>query len=237
MAEGLSFEHTIVIDCEPDVVWRALVDPDERNKYVCTTNQTDLRPHGAFIEEYAYGPTRAGIFHVVDAPRRLVQENFVFDRGTSHRYYNSFTFIEHEPAATHVHLRVEGFQDNDSENWLRESMYVGWQRELRVLKAYVETGEDIRPEVWKGVMMGLRFVTTAESDGVRIIDVIEGSPAESAGLRAGDVIHAVAGTKVGDFVAFRDQIGTFEPHESAEFTVRRDDAVTPVTITFGSAIG
>jgi uncharacterized protein YndB with AHSA1/START domain len=237
VAEELSFAHNIVIDREPKAVWHALVDPDERNKYVCTTNQTDLRPQGAFIEEYAYGPTRAGIFLVVDPPWRLVQENFVFDRGRSHRYYNSFTFRTHESSGTDVHLRVEGFRDNDSENWLRESMFVGWERELRVLKAYVETGVDIRPEVWKGVLMGLRFVSAAGAGGVRIIDVIKGSPAADAGLVTGDVIEAVDGITVADFLAFRNRISAYEPYQTAEFTVRRDGATTPVGITFGSAIG
>lgn len=240
MNDQLRFSHTIVIAADRQRVWDALTSPAERNKYVCTENQADLRPGGAFIELFQYGPPRAGIFLVVNEPHRLVQENFVFDRGTSYRYYNAFTLSETEtPGTTSVTIDVEGFSRNDSEDWLRESMDVGWRTELEVLKAYVETGEDIRPRVWKGVLMGLRFVTASTEHtpaGVRIIDVIDGSPAAAAGIRTGDVITGVDGIKVADFVEFRAQISQFQPGDRATFQVWRDGETTDREITFGSAI-
>ncbi|GIF46441.1 PDZ domain-containing protein [Asanoa ferruginea] len=235
MSDDLRFSHTIVIDAPRQRVWDALTSPAERNKYVCTENQTDLRPGGAFIELFQYGPARAGIFLVVSAPNRLVQENFVFDRGVSHRYYNAFT-LANSFGGTELTIDVEGFDHNDSEDWLRESMKVGWKTELQVLKAYVETGADIRPQVWKGVLMGLRFVTAQASPGVRVIDVIAGTPAAAAGLRVGDVINGVDGTKVGDFAEFRELVGRFRPGDSASFQVWRDGESADHAITFGNAI-
>jgi uncharacterized protein YndB with AHSA1/START domain len=236
MSGDLRFSHTIVIDATRRRVWEALTSPAERNKYVCTENQADLRPGGAFIEVFQYGPARAGVFLVVDEPHRLVQENFVFDRGTSHRYYNAFTLSD-SLGGTALTIDVEGFSRNDSEDWLRESMYVGWRTELKVLKAYVETGADIRPQVWKGVLMGLRFVSSDTPPGVRIIDVIAGTPAAAAGLRTGDVIAGVDGTKVADFLEFREQISQFAPGDTACFHVDRDGDTADCAITFGNAIG
>jgi uncharacterized protein YndB with AHSA1/START domain len=237
MTDDLRFSHTIVIDAPRQRVWDALTRPEERNKYVCTENQADLRPGGAFIEVFQYGPARAGVFLVVDGPNRLVQENFVFDRGTSHRYYNAFT-LGNSFGGTALTIDVEGFSSNDSEDWLRESMNIGWHTELKVLKAYVETGEDIRPKVWKGVLMGLRFVTSRAPEdppGVRLIDVIAGSPAAAAGLGVGDVIGGVDGTKVEDFAGFRAEVSRFTPGDSASFQVWRAGDVADYAITFGSA--
>jgi len=236
MSGDLRFSHTIVIDASRQRVWDALTSPAERNKYVCTENQADLRAGGAFIEVFQYGPARAGVFLVVDEPNRLVQENFVFDRGTSHRYYNAFT-LANSLGGTSLTIDVEGFSRNDSEDWLRESMYVGWKTELKVLKAYVETGADIRPQVWKGVLMGLRFVSSEDPAGVRVIDVIANTPAAAAGLRTGDVIGGVDGTKVADFIEFRDRMGGFSPGDSACFQVTRDGDTADYAITFGNAIG
>jgi uncharacterized protein YndB with AHSA1/START domain len=238
MNDELRFSHTIVIDAGRRRVWEALTSPAERNNYVTTTNQTDMRPGGAFIEEFQYGPTRAGTFLVVDAPNCLVQENFVFDRGTSYRYYNRLTLGDHV-GGTSVTVEVEGFSRNEAETWLRENMSVGWHTELRVLKAYVETGEDPRPALWKGVLMGLRFVTSRETGapaGVRVIDVITGTPAEAAGLRQGDVITAVDGTKVAGFAEFRVQVSQFSPGDTTSFSVWRDGDCADRSLTFGSAI-
>lgn len=238
MNDELRFSHTVVIDASRQRIWGALTNPEERNNYVCTENQADLRPGGAFIEVFQYGPARAGTFLVVDEPNRLVQENFVFDRGTSHRYYNRVTLSD-SFGGTAVTVDVDGFGRNESETWLRENMNVGWQTELQVLKAYVETGADIRPKVWKGVLMGLRFVTSREDGappGVRIIDVLTGTPAAAAGLRRGDVITGVDGTKVGHFVEFRAQVSRFYPGDTTTFQVWRDGDTDDRTITFGSAI-
>jgi uncharacterized protein YndB with AHSA1/START domain len=236
MSGDLRFSHTTVIDAPRRRVWDALTLPEERNKYVCTENQADLRAGGAFIEVFQYGPARAGVFLVVDRPNRLVQENFVFDRGTSHRYFNAFT-LSNSFGGTALTIDVEGFSRNDSEDWLRESMYVGWKTELQVLKAYVETGEDIRPEVWKGVLMGLRFVSSDTPPGVRIIDVIANTPAAAAGLRVADVVQGVDGTKVADFLEFREQISRFSPGDAACFQVTREGGTADYPIVFGNAIG
>jgi uncharacterized protein YndB with AHSA1/START domain len=238
MNDALRFSHTIAIDATRQRVWDALTIPGERDKYVTTENQADLRPGGAFIEVFQYGPARAGVFLVVDEPNLLVQENFVFDRGVSHRYYNRIALAD-SFGGTSVTVAVEGFSRNESETWLRENMSVGWHTELRVLKAYVETGEDIRPVVWRGVLMGLRFVTARDPGGppgVRVIDVIAGTPAAAAGLRRDDVIVAVDGTKIADFVEFRGQVSQFSPGETAAFSVWRAGDTADLPLTFGTAI-
>jgi len=238
MNDAMRFAHTITIEAPRHRVWDALTNTAERDKYVTTENQADLRPGGAFIEVFQYGPARAGTFLVVDEPSLLVQENFVFDRGVSRRYYNRISLSD-SFGGTCVTVAVEGFSDNESETWLRENMSVGWHTELRVLKAYVETGADIRPDVWRGVLMGLRFITSLAADappGVRVIDVITGTPASAAGLARDDLIVAVDGTKVGDFVEFRTQVSRFSPGDTATFSVWRAGDTSDRPITFGNAI-
>ena len=106
--------HTVVIDASRQRVWTALTSTEERNNYATTDNKADLRPGGPCIEVFQYVPARAGTFLVVGEPSRLVQENFVFDRGTSHRYYNKATLSD-SFGVTPVTVEVEGFGRNESE--------------------------------------------------------------------------------------------------------------------------
>ena len=48
-----------------------------------------------------------------------------------------------------------------------------------------------------------------------IIDVIPDSPAHDAGLAVGEVVQGIDEVAVGDFVAFRNRISTYEPGQTA----------------------
>jgi len=60
-------------------------------------------------------------------------------------------------------------------------------------------------------------------DGVRLRDVLKGTPAAKAGLKIGDYAIAVDGKKVGSRVQFHQLIAGRLPGEEVEFTVRRGD--------------
>jgi S1-C subfamily serine protease len=50
------------------------------------------------------------------------------------------------------------------------------------------------------------FVEQASGGGLLILEVLPGSPAERAGLRAGDVIHSVNGERVSEFEQLREHV-------------------------------
>ena len=77
--------------------------------------------------------------------------------------------------------------------------------------------QDITPEIAND--LGL----PRESKGVVVSGVRRGSPADEAGLRAGDVIESVANQPVDDVKAFRKFLSARDPEDSVLVLVRRGD--------------
>jgi S1-C subfamily serine protease len=66
-----------------------------------------------------------------------------------------------------------------------------------------------------------------------VVDVTEDSPADRAGLRAGDLIVAVEGEPLSDDVTLSDLIQRHEPGDEIELTVLPDGPKRTVTVTLG----
>jgi serine protease Do len=81
----------------------------------------------------------------------------------------------------------------------------------------------------------LRALTPVESAsgmrGVRVADVLSGSPAEKAGIRAGDVITQVAGKPIGDVDGLMLQVGGKPAAADTTVTVERDGRSFNVPVT------
>lgn len=233
--------NSITVHADRDRVWAALTDPAELNRWETTDAHLDLRPGGGFLYEYAYGPSRPGTFLVVDPPRRLIQDNLVFNNNRSFHYLNTLELAAKDDA-TEVSVLVEGYGDDPDEQWLRESMDLGWATDLLVLKAWVERAEDIRPQVWKGLRMGLRYTSASNVPaagwpaGILLLEVFPATPAEQAGLRAGDVVTALDGDKVDDFRGFRALLGEYSPGDTVRVSVARGPDHFDLRLTFGTAL-
>jgi len=72
------------------------------------------------------------------------------------------------------------------------------------------------------------------SSGAVIDSVAKGSPAQHAGLRAGDVVTAVDGERVGNGIGLIVAIRAHQPGEKVAFTVSRGSSRQTVTITLGA---
>jgi len=114
---------------------------------------------------------------------------------------------------------------------------------LRIPEPLPEALEWSRPAEETGNFLGLR---TRENDsgsldaltfepGVRVARVIEGSPAERAGLQVGDVVLAWDGEEVNDPAAFDALVRSAEADAEARLWVLRDDTVFEVPVRLESA--
>lgn len=76
----------------------------------------------------------------------------------------------------------------------------------------------------------------AEGDGkgIKLGGVTEGSPAEKAGLKGGDVIVEFAGKKIGTLDDFMDALTRHSPGESVEIGIVRDGKDRKVKATLGT---
>lgn len=77
----------------------------------------------------------------------------------------------------------------------------------------------------------------AKDGGVLITEVIEDSPAEKAGLKAGDVIVSVAGEDVDDTGELIVEVRDHEPDSKVELNVIRKNRKRKMKVTLGEAPG
>lgn len=70
--------------------------------------------------------------------------------------------------------------------------------------------------------------------GVRLSGVREGSPADEAGLRAGDIIVRFDDEEIADLVAMTEALRVRKPGDTVRITVLRDGATVTVTAKLGS---
>jgi len=88
------------------------------------------------------------------------------------------------------------------------------------------TLEELTPGVAEGLGIG-------GQEGVLISQVIDGYPAEKAGLKRGDVIVEYEGEKVTDRTKFRLRVADTAPGKRASIVVLRDGRRVPITVTLG----
>ncbi len=72
-----------------------------------------------------------------------------------------------------------------------------------------------------------------DTEGALIAGVVRGSPADSAGIRPGDVLLAVNGKAVKDPQVMLDLIAALKPEERSNFRLRRDKSILEVQVRIG----
>ncbi|MBW1697951.1 MAG: DegQ family serine endoprotease [Deltaproteobacteria bacterium] len=70
--------------------------------------------------------------------------------------------------------------------------------------------------------------------GVLVVDVTEGSPADRAGIRRGDVVVEMNGKRVEDVGHFRNMVALSEPGSKARIVVIRNGKRIEIEVTLGS---
>ena len=80
---------------------------------------------------------------------------------------------------------------------------------------------------------GVRLKADAEAGSVLIDAPLQGTPAEKAGLKGGDVVLKVGGAAVADADAAVKAVRAAKPGKKLEFRVKRGDKEVDVTVTPG----
>ena len=72
-------------------------------------------------------------------------------------------------------------------------------------------------------------------EGIAVIEVVSGSPADKAGLKKGDIIVKLGGEDTGSLAEFRYELYKYNVGEKVEVTYYRDGKVKNTTITLGKS--
>jgi putative serine protease PepD len=81
--------------------------------------------------------------------------------------------------------------------------------------------------------LGVRLSDAESGDGARIVDVVDGAPADEAGLEAGDVVVSAGGEAVDSGDDLRRAVSERDPGDELELEVRRDGDTETVTVELG----
>jgi hypothetical protein len=84
------------------------------------------------------------------------------------------------------------------------------------------------------VYMGTQPAYGTDVKGVKLDGVTEGSPAEKAGLKKGDVLVKFDKTEIDDIEAFMEALSTHKPGDTIDVVVNRDGSDLTLKVTLGS---
>jgi putative serine protease PepD len=82
--------------------------------------------------------------------------------------------------------------------------------------------------------LGIQVSDAANSGGAKVDSVVSNSPADSAGLKAGDVITAIDGKQITDADDLTAAVNVYKPGDKATITLDRSGSTKSISVTFGS---
>ena len=113
---------------------------------------------------------------------------------------------------------------------------------LKYASAIEEGGEVVRPYIGISMIdlseeyyLWQNRITIPEGveEGVAILEVVSGSPADKAGLKKGDIVVKLSGTKIGGLADFRYQLYKHNVGDKLDVSYYRNGKLETTTITLG----
>jgi serine protease Do len=110
---------------------------------------------------------------------------------------------------------------------------------LPIINALIEKGYITRPWMGIGITTVNDFVASlyglSVNEGVLITSVVQGSPADKAGLKQGDIITAVNGQKITDTGELLNVISSSQIGETVKITYQRGDSQETASVTLAKS--
>ncbi len=209
-------DRSIEVRATPADAFQALTEPEELRAWLLDDAQTDQRAGGRFrwVWSEQLSDVTEGTYVELQPPHRLVTEER--PDNAPGPITSIYTFDDVGGGRTRIRLVNSGFGDGPEWDEAFERWRQGVVLFLQALKRRLEDGYDRRQSPGLGVSLG------PADDGRRVDQVISGSPAERAGVLAGDVIEALDGEAVADYDAISQALVRRQAGETIERTLSRD---------------
>ena len=82
--------------------------------------------------------------------------------------------------------------------------------------------------------LGIQVSDAANNGGAKVDSVVTGSPADSAGLKAGDVVTAIDAKQISKADDLTAVVNVYKPGDKATITVDRGGSTKSISVTFGT---
>jgi serine protease Do len=138
-----------------------------------------------------------------------------------------------------VGINAAIFSNNDEGNWLGISFAVPSNTARRALESVIKRGRIVR--TYLGVVISnvtpelARQIQVESTKGAFISEVVPGSPADHAGLQAGDVVLEVNHHQISDSIALRNRLNDVDVGEKVELTITRIGAKKTIVAEMSEA--
>jgi uncharacterized protein YndB with AHSA1/START domain len=238
MSDERMVTQTVVVDATPELAFEAVTRASELREWLCDRAETGVWPGGRYEVRWQSGYRAEGTFTELDPPHRAA---FTW-HGTDEPGQTAVAFtITSLDAKVEVALVHSGFGPGAEWDAPLAASEEGWASGLENLKSTLETGVDLRlaRQPFLGINLDLLTPERAAQEGIAVergiyvLEAVEGSGADAAGLGHGDVIVALGGK---DTLSFQELTGALRAHHAGdvvEVELVRRQARETVRVTLG----
>ncbi|WP_214482977.1 PDZ domain-containing protein [Bacillus sp. SM2101] len=216
----LSTVNTIFIESKVEDVWWYFSTPTGWNSFL--TDVAEHTENKSVIEigdevNFIIGElTNNSICIISKEPNVIVfwdKYKGLLPDGTTREYelHTSFSISKINENLVKVVVKVDGYDDDEMMQWIRECGEMGWRQTLYNLKCIIELGLDLRNDIFNYPRIGvINYTATPEQlkescsaeKGNYIRRVYPNSPAYFAGLIEGDIVTHINNETVETYYDF-----------------------------------
>ncbi|TFB18543.1 PDZ domain-containing protein [Filobacillus milosensis] len=210
MTNLVSVKRSIWVNTSLEKVWNALTREEDLLKWYTWECDLDFREGGKGFYNHGWGAYSSGTFEDI-----VELERFVLRSGENQR---TITTLKPEKGGVTVTMVYE-MPDMENMDFISENMAFGTDQFMKNLKSMLEENKDLRSTFWKS-WIGVNHIS-AQNQGSKVLSVKEGTPADQAGLKKGDIILKVNGEDIQDFQQLESIITSTKTNETMNLKIRR----------------
>ncbi|MBE4909846.1 SRPBCC domain-containing protein [Bacillus luteolus] len=207
-------KREIVVNAPLTQVWDALTKSEHLNRWYTKSAEIDFRVGGRGYLNHGWGATSEGVYTEIDEMKRFVLQSSDGD-------FTTITSLEKVETGTLVSIEYHASFIGEMSQDTKENMLFGTGQFLENLKSVFESGTDIRSTLWKA-WIGITHTSDESGRGTRVIKVKEGTVAQEAGIRPGDIIVEIDGEEIVGYESFERILNKKTVNCHVTFTIVRN---------------
>lgn len=225
-----SVKREIYVKASPEKVWKALTNPEERNRWETLNCELDIRIGGTISLDYGWGVSYVGTIVELEENRKLVIEG-------EDKELTTWT-ITSDGGGSVVAIEYTGMWSGDFEMMQADNMAFGTYQFMRNLKSVYEGNKDLRSHFWRSWIGVLHRTNPSGIPGAKVVKVQPNTPADGL-LKDGDIITNINGTQTASYDDVEIIVSETEPTKKIMLTVMRDDRkleLELMTVPYGQTV-